>query len=58
MCRDSYLQSSPVFLDEGLVSQEVDVFGMVVGFVLSLCLLIRFSGVNSFHNAQLPASTA
>ena len=37
-----------------IMSQEADIFGMVVSFVVSLCLLFGLPWMDAFQNAQAP----
>jgi len=42
------------FFEERLMEEEVDIFDVVVGFVLAFDFLSGFSGVDSFQDTQAP----
>ena len=45
----------PELVEKRLVSQEVDVFDVIVSLVLSLCLLLGLSRMYALEDAQPPA---
>lgn len=54
-CGDTLHCQVPEFGQKGIMCQKADVFGVIIGFVLPLCLLFGLPGVYAFENAQTPA---
>ena len=47
----------PELIQQRLMCQKIDILGVIIGFVASLCLLLRLSGRDPFQDAKPPAKT-
>ena len=50
-CGHSFCTLAPEFAEKRVMRQKSDVFGVIVSFVLTLSLLLWFSGMDAFENA-------